>query len=67
MIFIGADGKMKEQFIDTDGSLKVRDVISSDVEFTPFSDQQGIVNTDLIKQLIERNQPSRSVLILLHF
>ena len=61
MIFIGADGKMKEQFIDTDGSLKVRDVISSDVEFTPFSDQQGIVNTDLIKQLIERNQPSRSV------
>ena len=61
MIFIGADGKMKEQFIDTDGSLKVRDVISSDVEFTPFQDNMGIFNTDLIKQLIERNQPSRSV------
>ena len=61
MIFIGADGKMKEQFIDTDGSLKVRDVKTALEEFTPFQDNMGIVNTDLIKQLIERNQPSKSV------
>lgn len=61
MIFIGADGKMKEQFIDTDGSLKVRDVKTPLEEFTPFQDLQGIVNTDFVKQIIERNKPSRSV------
>lgn len=61
MIFIGADGKMKEQFIDTDGSIKYRDVKTALEEFTPFQDNMGIFNTDLIKQLIERNQPSRSV------
>ena len=57
MQFIGADGQLKEQFIDTDGSIKFRNV-GSDLQFTPFQDNMGIVNADLIQQLIERNKPS---------
>tara|TARA_R100001129_G_C5293219_1_gene240289 strand:+ start:452 stop:1240 length:789 start_codon:yes stop_codon:yes gene_type:complete len=57
MQFIGADGQLKEQFIDTDGSVKFRNV-GSNLQFTPFQDNFGIVNTDLIKQLIEKNRPS---------